>query len=65
MPQEVRQDVPLGAVSKIPRLTVDRGQRNPRIEASVGLPRNAGYDKSAEYSIERSLHLSVEHRIFH
>ena len=38
----------------------DRGQRNPRIEASAGLPGNAGYDKSAKYSIERPLHLSVE-----
>ena len=38
----------------------DRGQRNPGIEASASLPRNASYDKSAEYSIERPLHLSVE-----
>jgi hypothetical protein len=38
----------------------DRGQRNPRIEASASLPRNASYDKSTEYSVERPLHLSVE-----
>jgi hypothetical protein len=39
----------------------DRGQRNPRIKASADLPGNAGYDKSAEHSIERSLHLRASH----